>query len=70
MDKLSVTLKLLAAVIFTTVHSSKIKEDPQKSIKTFCMEKCQQVAFHRLVSINQRGLRLVNFCAFWVLMIR
>ena len=52
MNKLSLALKLLAAVISTTVDSRKIKEDPQKSTKTSCMEKCQGLAFHRLVSIK------------------
>ena len=51
MDTLSLALKLLAAVIFTTVHSSKINEDLQKSIKISCEEKCQ--AFHGLVSLKQ-----------------
>ena len=53
MDTLSLALKLLVAVIFTTVHSIKINEDLQKSIKISCMEKCQPLAFHRLVGIKQ-----------------
>ena len=52
MDKLSLALKLLTAVIFTTVDSSKIKEDPQISTKSSCREKCQPLAFHGLVSMK------------------